>query len=138
MLSGLWRSMGSAVPKAIGAKIANPSKQVVAMVGDGGMLMSLGELFTIAKYQIPITIIVVNNGGYMLEKQKMIKKNLAPYGYDIPPLDFSTIAEGFGIPAIRVNSPEQLHNSMMTALKECVPNVIDISTIDMALPYSSL
>jgi pyruvate oxidase len=134
LLSGRWRSMGAALPKAIGAKTAVPSRQVVVLVGDGDLLMSMGELSTIANYNLSITIIVINNHGYIIEKQKMQKKNLIPFGYEITVTDFATIASVWGIKSCRIQSPAELESSLTHALSSENSNLIEVLTADTPLP----
>ena len=55
--------MGFAVPAAIGAQYANPNATVIAIDGDGGLLMNFGELFTIGKYELPVKVLLLNNHG---------------------------------------------------------------------------
>ena len=126
--------MGAAFPKAIGAKIAVPSRQVVAVVGDGDLLMSMGELSTIANYNLSITIIVINNHGYIIEKQKMQKKNLIPFGYEITVTDFATIASVWGIKSCRIQSPAELESSLTHALSSDNSTLVEVLTADTPLP----
>jgi pyruvate oxidase len=134
LLSGRWRSMGAAFPKAIGAKIAVPSRQVVAVVGDGDLLMSMGELSTVANYNLPITIIVINNQGYILEKQKMQKKNLIPFGYEIAVPDFTKMASAWGIKSCRIQRPAELESSLAHALSSDNSTLVEVLTADTPLP----
>lgn len=127
--------MGSALPSAIAAKIASPSKQVIALVGDGGMLMSVGELATAVHYQLPIVIVVVNNQGYILEKQKMAMQGLRPLGYTLPSLNFSHIAEGFGARGYRIEKSADLSAALIDAFNSGGPSVIDVCTFDPPLPF---
>nr|WP_274376918.1 thiamine pyrophosphate-dependent enzyme [Desulforamulus reducens] len=80
ILSGKWRTMGFGLPAALACKIAKPSRQVVALVGDGGVGMLLADFTTAVKYNMPIVIIIVNNGGLIEEKNRMLTGNLIPTG----------------------------------------------------------
>jgi pyruvate oxidase len=135
LVSGAWRSMGSALPGAIAAKISAPSRQVLALVGDGGMLMSLGELATAVHYQLPVVTVVVNNGGYMLEKQKMALKGLTPFGYQWAPTNFCHMARGFGASGFRVENPDDLRAALIESFNGSGPAVIDVCTSDPPLPF---
>lgn len=135
LLSGRWRSMGSAVPCAIAAKIASPARQVIALAGDGGLLMSVGELAFAAKYKLPIVTVAVNNGGYMLEKQKMSLKNLNPSGFELPSIDFSQIAAGLGMKGFKAKDTGELQDALTLAVAFGAPALIDVLTEDPPLPY---
>lgn len=135
LLSSRWRSMGAALPKAIGTKIAAPSRHVVAIVGDGDLLMSMGEMATIANYNLPITIIVINNQGYILERQKMQKKNLIPFGYEIAVPDFTKIASAWAIKSYRIQSPTELEKGLAYALTSDNPALVEVLTADVILPF---
>lgn len=133
LLSSHWRSMGSGLPAAAAAKIAMPEKQVVALLGDGGFLMSLGELLTAVRYKLPITVVVFRNGNYNLEKYKMISQGMNPFGSELPLPDYAGYAEACGAKGFRVNNPDQLATVLPQALNCQVPAIVDISTADVPL-----
>lgn len=135
LLSSYWRSMGSALSKALGAKIADPTRQVVALIGDGGILMSLGELAFMALYGISIVVIIVNNQGYQLEKQKMKKQNLIPWGYEVKAPDFAEVAKAWGVQGFRVEDPSKLKDTLHMAFNSQQPTVIDVLTANEPLPF---
>lgn len=94
---GAYAAIGLGLAAAIGVSFALPDEIVVAVVGDGGLMQSLGELATAAEYQLPLVIIVANDGAYGAEYEK-----LAEYGHD-PAYSlrrwpsFAEVAKGFGI-----------------------------------------
>ena len=133
LLSSHWRSMGSGLPAAAAAKIAMPEKQVLALVGDGGLLMSMGEFLTAVRYNLPITVIVFRNGKYNLEKYKMLGQGMNPFGSEIPGLDYAGYAEACGAKGFRINDPEQLATVLPQALNCQVPAIVDIVTADVPL-----
>ena len=92
-----WGTLGWAFPAGIGAAAAGlPS---VAFVGDGGMLFALGELATVAQEQLPLTVVVVDDGGYGMLRYP---REVVP-GCELAAVDFVAVAEGFGIPATQVD-----------------------------------
>jgi pyruvate dehydrogenase (quinone) len=107
--SGLLATMGCGVPYAIAAALAFPGRQVVAFVGDGGLSMLLGELATIARYKLPIKIVVMKNNtlGQIKWEQLMFLGN-PEYECALQPIDFATVAQGFGIHGIRATSDADL------------------------------
>ena len=127
--------MGSGLPAAIGAQIAQPDKQVIALVGDGGFLMSMAELVTAVRYNLPVTVVVVTNSVYSLEKHKMALEGLTPYGYDIKTADFAGFAETCGARGFRVKDPRDLEAVLTKALNCNQPAVVDVQTADEKLPF---
>ncbi len=106
-VSGALGTMGSALPYAIAAQIAHPKRQVVALVGDGSLAMSLAELSTCVKYQFPIKILVLKNNRFGLThwEQKVISGHSA-FGCELEPIDFVKAAEAFGLNAYAIKAPE--------------------------------
>ena len=117
--------MGYAVPAAIGAAIANPTREVVCFIGDGGFQMNIQELQTIVNYKLKIKIVVLNNLGYGIIKQFQDAYFDSRYeatgrGYSLP--DFGKISTAYGIDYERVTKFENLTKSIM----EISPVVIDV------------
>ena len=98
--------MGFGLPTAIGAALANPSKRVVCFSGDGSIMMNVQELATLAELNLPVTVIVFENGtlGMVYQQQKFLfEKNYSASEFIASP-DLLKIAEGFGIEAIDADS----------------------------------
>jgi len=98
--SGLSASMACALPYAIAAAVAHPGRQVVAFIGDGGLSMLMGELATIARYKLPIKIVVIRNGmlGQIKWEQLMFLGN-PEYECELAPIDFTMVAHACGLKA---------------------------------------
>jgi acetolactate synthase I/II/III large subunit len=96
--------MGYAVPAAIGAQLAEPAKTVVALVGDGCMLMSLGDLALAAELDLPLVVVVLNDDALSLIKLKQAKMQMAPQAVDFRSPRFAEIARGMGGEGVRVES----------------------------------
>src|SRR5258706_7182312 len=96
--------MGYAIPAAVGASLAAPGKSVVAMLGDGCALMSLGEIPLVAKLQLPVTMIVLNDASLALIELKQAKLQLGHRGVTFKSPDFAMLARGFGIEGQRVST----------------------------------
>jgi pyruvate dehydrogenase (quinone)/pyruvate oxidase len=133
LLSSVWHSMGNGLPAAIAAQIYAPQSQVIALTGDGGLLMCLGELATVSKYRLPICIVVVNNEVYGLERDKSLSQGLNPVGLDIQSTDFHRLAESFGIRGFRVEDPAHLRESLAEALALREPVLVDVHCADVRL-----
>ena len=103
--------MGYAVPAAIGAQLVHPDKAVVAMLDDGCMLMTQGEIAVAAERNLPIVVVVLNDASLSLIKLKRSRMNLAPKtvgavsysSTDFVSPRFDIIAEGFGAKGVRVD-----------------------------------
>ena len=92
-----FQSMGYALPTAIGASIAAPGRRVVVIVGDGGMIMSGLELLTAAREQVPLTVIVFNDGAYSLIRNAQLSGHGWSHGTDLVSPDFEALAAATGV-----------------------------------------
>ena len=127
--------MGFALPTAMAAKLCKPDKQVVALVGDGGLEMVLGDLLTASRYQLPITVVLFNNGALQMEKDKMLMKGLIPEGTDLTNPDFVKLAEACGWIAHRVEHSDQLEHVFQRAfIPSKYPCLIDVHTAPITHP----
>jgi pyruvate dehydrogenase (quinone) len=126
--SGMLATMGCAIPYAIAAALAFPGRQVVAFVGDGGMSMLLGELATIMRYQLPIKIVVMKNNtlGQIKWEQMMFLGN-PEYECDLQPIDFATVAMGFGIAGFSAASARELSGALDSAFRATGPVLVEAS-----------
>jgi pyruvate dehydrogenase (quinone) len=124
--SGLLASMGSALPYAIAAQLAFPDRQVVAFAGDGGMTMLLCELATVARYRLPIKIVVVRNDslGQIKWEQMMFLGNVETE-CALQPIDFVKVAEGFGLRGLRVERAEDCGAVLDDALRHDGPVLVE-------------
>jgi acetolactate synthase-1/2/3 large subunit len=123
--------MGYAVPAAIAAQLVHPERPVVAMLGDGCMLMTLGELAVAAERKLPLVIVVLNDAKLSLIALKQDKMKLQPRGVDFASPDFARIAEGFGAVGVRVETLAQFEAAFDRALAARTLTVID-AAIDPA------
>lgn len=126
LFSGKWRTMGFGLPAAIAAKLALPDRQVVAIVGDGCLLMSLGELATLAEQKLEVTVIVVNNRTLGLEERKMAESGYSAFGTSITNPDFVKLAEAFGLQAFQATTTTQLTHSLPEVLQSKGPVLLDV------------
>ncbi|MTD52934.1 thiamine pyrophosphate-dependent enzyme [Amycolatopsis pithecellobii] len=135
--SGTHCTMGSAVPYAIGAKIAHPERPVIAFNGDGAMSMGLGELATLAQYALPVTVIVLHNNSLALEvwEQNALLGN-PQYGCDLHSIDFAKVAEGCGLRAFRIEKTEEAHQMLAEAIDHNGPSLVECVVDPYAAPYT--
>jgi benzoylformate decarboxylase len=117
--------LGWGVPAALGAKIAKPDRQVVALVGDGSLQFGIQALWTASRYEIPIGVIVWNNGEYQANRRYLhaYGRRAAATGKYVgcslgsPAIDNVSLAEGYGVEAERVQSPQELPAALARCLR---------------------
>ncbi len=126
-------SMANALPHAIGAQLAYPGRQVISMSGDGGLGMLLGELLTVAKYQLPVKIVTFNNSSLGMVKLEMLVDGLPDFETDNGNFDYAAIAAAAGIHAVRVEQPADIRDALSEALAHPGPALIDLVTDPNAL-----
>ena len=131
--SFLHGSMANAMPHAIGAASARPERQVIAMAGDGGLSMLLGELVTIKHYDLPVKIVLFDNATLGMVRLEMLVDGLPSYGTDSPTVDYAAVARAIGIPAVRVEDPKDLRSALRGALDRPGPALVDVVTDPHAL-----
>ncbi|MFD1911037.1 thiamine pyrophosphate-dependent enzyme [Halodurantibacterium flavum] len=124
--SGNLATMACGVPYAIAAAVAYPGRQVVAVVGDGAFTMLLGELATCVKYGLDIKIIVIKNNSLgQIKWEQMVFLGNPEYACELEPIDFATVAKGFGVPAVTIDDPGQCAEQLSEALARPGPVVIE-------------
>lgn len=125
--SGGAGTMGFALPAALGAKLAMPGKQVVAVIGDGGFQMTVQELGTIMQYEIPVKIMVLNNSflGMVRQWQQLFHEKRYSSTEMINP-DFIKIAEAYSIPARKVEKRADLQDTIKEMLAANTPYFVEV------------
>jgi benzoylformate decarboxylase len=125
--------LGWGLGAAIGAKLAAPGRRVVACLGDGCAMFGLQGLWTLAKYRVPLTVIVFNNRAYMAVKNQFRGSEeririAAEMGAEItgPDLNFARLAETFGIYGQRVEHPDAVEPALKRALEQNGPALVDV------------
>jgi pyruvate dehydrogenase (quinone) len=125
-VSGTLATMGNALPYGIGASVAFPSRQVVCFTGDGGFTMVLGELATIAKYQLPVKIIVIKNNVLgMIKWEQLAFEGNPQYGVQLHPIDFVGVARACGIAAYSVEDPKLVRAVLHEAFHHHGPALVE-------------
>ena len=121
--------LGYAIPGAVGAWYGGGGRRVVGMTGDGSFGMSVGELETITRLGLPITIIQCSNGtfGWIKELQHLYHEDRY-FGVDFNPVDYAAIARGFGFRARQVVDPDDVTAAIQQALADGGPYFLDIVT----------
>lgn len=126
-------SMANALPQAIGVALAAPDRQVVSLSGDGGLAMLMGELLTLATYDVPVKVVVFNNASLGMVKLEMLVDGLPDYGTDHPQVNFAAIAQASGLYATRVTDPASIRGELEKAFAHDGPAVVELVTDPNAL-----
>lgn len=121
-----YGTLGYALPAALGAKLADRHRPVAAVIGDGGLQFTIGELATAVELGLPLPILLWNNRGYCEIKRYMAARGIPPIGVDIYTPDFLAIARGFGCEAARATSLGELAGLLRKANLGPGPTLIEI------------
>lgn len=136
---GSWASMGLGLPAAIGAKVANPKHPVVSIIGDGGLMMCLHELHTMAAESIPVVVVVLNNADNAIISNSATEEfdlQEHEYGWSDTPIDFNSVAEGLQVGTYSAKTQEEIVASVTKAVDAGEPAVIEVPT-DPAEPQAA-
>ncbi|MGY5125846.1 thiamine pyrophosphate-binding protein [Streptomyces nigrescens] len=115
--------LGYGFPAALGVAVADPARPVLAVSGDGGAMYSIAELATARQYDLPVTWLIVDDGGYGILREYMTDAFGEATATELTRPDFVALAESFGVPAVRT-SPEQLRTDLAAALAAPGPSVV--------------
>lgn len=127
-----YGTLGYGLPAALGAKLACPDRPVIALIGDGGIQFTIGELATAVELALPVPIVIWNNQGYGEIKHYMTTRGIPEIGVDIYTPDFLTIGRGFGCEAVRVSGYEHLRNALRKADSADGPTILEIDDAAVA------
>jgi pyruvate dehydrogenase (quinone) len=130
-------SMANALPQAIGAQCAYPGRQVISMSGDGGFAMLMGDLLTLTQYDLPIKVLVFNNGALGMVKLEMETGGFPDYQTDLKNPNFAKLAEAVGMMGVRIENPADLTSGLKKALQHPGSALIDVVTDPNALSIPS-
>ena len=126
-------SMANALPQALGAKVGSPDRQVVALCGDGGLSMLMGELLTAAGLDIPVKLMVFNNSTLGMVRAEMMVVGYQPWGTDVKNPDFGAVASAVGLHGERVEKAADIQPAIERAFAHPGPALIDFVTDPRAL-----
>jgi pyruvate dehydrogenase (quinone) len=129
-------SMANALPHAIGAQAAQPGRQVIALAGDGGLAMLLGELITLRQQQLPVKVVVFSNGALSFVELEMKAAGIPTYGTGLDNPDFAAIARATGLYGAQVEKAGELGDALQAAFAHDGPALVDVATArqELALP----
>ncbi|QRN04902.1 ubiquinone-dependent pyruvate dehydrogenase [Legionella sp. MW5194] len=119
-------SMANALAQAIGAQTAFPNRQVVALCGDGGFSMLMGDVLTLVQQNLPIKIVIFNNSTLGFVEMEMHVGGMMEYATELQNPNFADMAEAIGIKGFRVEEPEQLQQALQVAFSHPGPALVDV------------
>lgn len=122
--------LGFSMAAAVGVQLAEPARQVIAVIGDGSANYSISALWTAAQYDIPVIFLIMKNGTYGALRwfAGVLQVENVP-GLDIPGIDFCAIATGYGMHALRAKSSDELASALTEALSLNKPVLIEVETL---------
>jgi pyruvate dehydrogenase (quinone) len=124
-LSGSLATMANGLPYSIGAAVAYPDRQVVCVVGDGGLTMLMGEIATLVKYDLNVKVVVIKNNVLgEIKWEQMVLEGNPQFGVELQPIDFAGFAMNCGAAGFTIERPEEAGSVLRQALAHRGPAVI--------------
>ncbi|UOD51286.1 ubiquinone-dependent pyruvate dehydrogenase [Orrella daihaiensis] len=129
-------SMANAMLQAIGAQASHPGRQVISMSGDGGFAMMMGDVLSLKQLNLPVKIVVLNNGTLGFVEMEMKANGFVDVGVDLQNPDFAGMARAIGIHGVRVEDPSQLEAAVQEVLAHPGPALLDVVSArqELAMP----
>jgi pyruvate dehydrogenase (quinone) len=129
-------TMANALPQGIGVQASQPGRQVIALSGDGGLAMLLGELLTLRQQKLPVKVVVFNNAALSFVELEMKAAGIVNWATDLDSPDFGAIASAAGLFGVRVEHAEELDDAIAAAFAHDGPALVDVRTArqELSLP----
>jgi len=122
--------IGWGLPASVGVSLANPHRPVVCFSGDGSAMYSIQALWTAAHHKLPLTVVIINNGGYRIIKQRLLAFHGDDHyvGMDFvdPPVDFTGLAKSLGLEALRITEAKDVASALASAFKRPGAKLIEV------------
>ncbi|PYE23122.1 pyruvate dehydrogenase (quinone) [Paraburkholderia silvatlantica] len=137
LLGSFWHgSMANALAQAIGAQAAAPDRQVVALCGDGGFTMLMGDLLSLKQLNLPVKVVIFNNGSLGFIELEQKSSGFLDTGTRLDNPDFASMAESVGIKGFRLDDPAEVDEVLGKALAYPGPVVVDaaVTRMELAMP----
>ena len=140
--SGYQGTLGYGFATALGAQVGNPDRQVVSINGDGGFMYNVQELSTMARFNIPLVVVVFDDGAYgNVRRIQQVRFNDHVIGSELRSPDWVRMSESFGVAATRATDPQELRRALRRAFADRTPTLIEVpmpDAIDMATTFPLL
>jgi pyruvate dehydrogenase (quinone) len=129
-------TMADALPLAIGVQASHPGRQVVALSGDGGFAMLMGELLTLRQQHLPVNVVVFNNRALAFVELEMLAEGIVNWGTDLDNPSFAEIARAVGLHGVRIEHPGEIEDGLREGLAHDGASVIEVMAErqDLSLP----
>lgn len=134
LFSGTLQTMGCGLPFCIASKLVYPERQCLAIVGDGGFTMLMGEIATAVFYKIPIKVIIIKNNTLEWEMWEQKTSGFVPFGYELQPINFAMMATSCGAEGYTINRAEEIVNVYNQFFSSTNPAVLQINVDPNELP----
>ena len=121
-------TMANALPQALGVQAAQPGRQVIALSGDGGLAMMLGELITLRQLALPVKVVVFNNGSLAFVELEMKAAGIVNYATDLENPSFAELARAIGLHGVRVERAGDLDVALNGVFAHDGPAVVEVLT----------
>jgi pyruvate dehydrogenase (quinone) len=125
--------MANALPQSIGAQQTDRNRQVVAICGDGGFTMLMGEFLTLLQYDLPVKVVIFDNSSLAMVELEMLVAGLQPYQTGLRNPDFAAVARAAGATGIRIEDPADVRDGLREAFATPGPVLVDAVTDPNAL-----
>jgi len=131
-------SMANAMAQALGAQAACPGRQVISFSGDGGFSMLMGDLISLKQLDLPVKIVVFNNGSLGFVALEQMSTGFLDFGTELANPNFASMAESMGIRGVRIENPDEVEDSIAQALAHPGPVLVDavVTRSELAMPPS--
>ncbi|MGY8684589.1 ubiquinone-dependent pyruvate dehydrogenase [Bradyrhizobium sp. UFLA05-153] len=139
LLGSFWHgSMANAMAQAIGAQATYPHRQVISLSGDGGFTMLMGDFLSLAQLNLPVKIVVFNNGALGFIELEQKSTGFLDFGTKLHNPDFAEIARAAGVYGVRLEHPSEVEDGIAAALAHDGPALIDavVNRTELAVPPS--
>lgn len=137
LVGSFWHgSMANAMPQAIGVQAAHPGRQVISLSGDGGFTMLMGDLLSLVQLDLPVKIVVFNNGALGFIELEQKSSGFLDTGTRLKNPNFAAMAEAVGIKGIRIEDPADVEAGLAEALAHPGPVLVDavVDRMELAMP----
>jgi pyruvate dehydrogenase (quinone) len=137
LIGSFWHgSMANAMAQSIGAQAAFPGRQVISLSGDGGFSMLMGDFLSLAQLDLPVKVVVFNNGALGFIELEQKSTGFLDFGTEFKNPNFAAMAEAVGVRGIRLEDPAEVNDGIAAALAHNGPVLIDavVNRTELAMP----
>jgi benzoylformate decarboxylase len=120
-------ALGFGIPAAVGVQLAEPSRPVIGVIGDGSANYGITGLWSAARYHVPVTFVILRNDEYgVLKWFATVMKTTDLPGLDLPGIDYCALAKGYGVPAVRIATRDELAAALARSIGSDSPSLIEV------------